>query len=265
VTSPSADDPGTWAAAAGDRSAPLTLRTKLGYSAGQFIDGIVNNALSIFLLFYVTAVCGLSGALAGVALSIGMIVDAVMDPAIGALSDGWHSRLGRRLPFMLMGLVPIAVTFVLIFMLPSGVGQGVLFAWLTVLSILLRISTSFFILPYSAVGAELSDNYAERSSIMTWRWGLGMIGAAIAVALGFGVFLTGHDGLSRRAAYPPFALVLAGIFVVGGLIAARTVYTARGRLHAPSDNIGWLGARVLRGLLEAFRNHSFRILFIGAL
>jgi glycoside/pentoside/hexuronide:cation symporter, GPH family len=255
----------TSAAAVGDRSTPLTLSVKLGYSAGQFIDGIVNNALAVFLLFYVTAVCGLSGALAGVALSVGIIVDAIMDPAIGALSDGWHSRLGRRLPFMLVGLVPIAVTFVLIFMLPTGLGQGFLFAWLTVLSIMLRVSTSLFILPYAAVGAELSDNYAERSSIMAWRWGFGMMGAVIAVALGFGVFLTGHDGLSRRAAYPPFALVLAGIFLLGGLVATRTIYTARGRLHAPSEDVGRLGARMLRGLLETFHNRSFRILFLGAL
>jgi glycoside/pentoside/hexuronide:cation symporter, GPH family len=260
-----AEDPGTSAVAAHNRSAPLTLRVKLGYSAGQLIDGVVNNALAVFLLFYVTAVCGLSGALAGAALSIGIVVDAVMDPAIGALSDGWHSRFGRRLPFMLVGLIPIAVTFVLIFTLPSGLGQGLLFGWLTLLSIMLRISTSLFILPYAAVGAELSDNYAERSSIMAWRWGFGMIGAVIGVALGFGVFLTGHDGLSRRAGYPPFALVLAAIFLLGGAVALRTIYTARGRLHAPTENIGWLGARVLRGLLETFRNRSFRILFIGAL
>ena len=263
---PSADHPGASAAAVGDRSAPLTLGVKVGYSAGQFVDGIVNNALSVFLLFYVTAVCGLPGALAGVALSMGIIIDAVMDPFIGTLSDGWRSRLGRRLPFMLAGLIPTAVAFVLIFLLPPGLGQGFLFAWLAVLSIMLRVSTSLFILPYAAVGAELSDNYAERSSVMTWRWGMGMIGAVIAVALGFGVFFGGHDGLSRRAAYPPFALVLAGIFLVGGLMAARTVYATRGRLHPPpKQTVGWLGARVLREVFETFRNRSFRILFIGAL
>src|SRR5882757_10477946 len=95
----SAQDRGTSALAARDRSTPLPFNLKLGYSAGQFVDGIVNNGLSVFLLFYVTAVCGLPGALAGVALSLGIIVDAVMDPAIGALSDGWRSRFGRRLPF----------------------------------------------------------------------------------------------------------------------------------------------------------------------
>jgi glycoside/pentoside/hexuronide:cation symporter, GPH family len=248
-----------------DRSTPLPFSLKLGYSLGQFIDGIVNNGLSVFLLFYVTAVCGLPGALAGVALSIGIIVDAIMDPAIGAWSDGFRSRWGRRLPFMLAGLIPIAAAFVLIFMLPSGLGQWGLFACLAVLSIILRISTSLFILPYQAVGAELSDDYAERSSVMTWRWGMGMIGAAIAVSLGFGIFLTGPEGLSRRAAYPPFALALAVILLLGGAIAIRTTYLVRERLHAFTHDTGSLGSRLLRGVLEASRNHSFRILFVGAL
>jgi GPH family glycoside/pentoside/hexuronide:cation symporter len=247
------------------RRDPLTLGAKLGYSAGQFVEGVVNNALSVFLLFYVTAVCGLSGALAGVALSLGMVVDAAMDPLIGALSDGWRSRLGRRLPFMLAGLVPISLCFVLLFTLPAGLGQASLFAWVAVLSITLRISMSLFILPYQAVGAELSDDYAERSSLMTWRWGVGMIGAVTAVGLGFGLFFAGHDGLSRRASYPPFAISLGCILLAGGLIASRTTYKARSRLHAPPTSQGRLGARVLRELAEVFRNRSFRVLFVGAL
>jgi len=259
------DGSGPAVATIGERGVRLTLGVKLGYSAGQVVEGVVNNALSVFLLFYLTAVCGLSGALAGVALSVGMVVDAVMDPLIGALTDGWRSRLGRRLPFMLAGLVPIVLCFVLLFTLPAGLGQAALFAWVTVLSVILRISMSLFVLPYQAVGAELSDDYAERSSVMTWRWGVGMIGAVAAVALGFGLFFAGHDGLSRRAAYPPFALSLAGILLVGGLLAARTTYASRSRLHAPTRDDGPIAARLVRDLGEVFRNRSFRVLFIGAL
>src|SRR5258708_24128776 len=152
-----AEDPGTLTLATRDQSARLALPIKLGYAAGQFVDGIVNNALSVFLLFYVTAVCGLPGGLAGVALSLGIIVDAVMDPAIGAWSDGSRSRLGRRLPFMLAGLLPTAVTFVLMFKLATNLCQWVLFLLLALLSIILPISTSLFILPYHVVGAEHSD------------------------------------------------------------------------------------------------------------
>jgi GPH family glycoside/pentoside/hexuronide:cation symporter len=241
----------------------LPFRHTLGYSAGQVVDGIVNQSLGIFLLFYVTTVCGLPGGLAGAALATGLVVDAVLDPLIGSSTDGWRSRLGRRLPFMMVGLPAIAILFVAIFSLPTGISNAALFVWLTVLSVLLRIATSLFILPYSAVGAELSEDYAERSSIMAWRWGIGMLGTLVAVVLGFGVFF--KTGTTHRDAYTPFALTLAVIFVTFGLISLRTVGKTLDRQHPPVRGAGGLHARVWRELGEVFRNRSFRILFGSAL
>jgi glycoside/pentoside/hexuronide:cation symporter, GPH family len=237
----------------------------LGYSSGQLVEGIVTNALLVFLLFYATSVCGLSGGLAGLALSAGLVVDAVMDPLIGSLSDSWRSRLGRRLPFMMSGLAPIAIIFVLIFSLPKGLSQTLLFAWLTTLSVALRISLSLFILPYQAIGAELSDDYVERSQLMAWRWAVGQVGALVAIGLGFGVFFNGKAGLSTRAAYSPFALSLAVLFVAGGLVALWVAYQTRGRQHPPAAARGAIVVRLLRELGELFRNRSFVILFVGAL
>ena len=247
------------------RKAPLRLGATLGYSAGQLIDSVINNTLLVFLLFYVTVVCGLPGALAGAALSVGLVVDAVMDPLIGSLSDSWRSRWGRRLPFMMAAIAPVAVTFVLIFALPKGWPPTLLALWLAALSIVMRVSMSVFLLPYQAVGAELSDDYAERSGIMAWRWGVGQVGAVLAVFLGFGVFLGGKNGLSNRAAYLPLAVTLAVIFTVGALISARMVGRNLGRLHAQAAPAGRLHTRLFRDLAEIARHRSFQILFIGAL
>ena len=247
------------------RAGPLPWRLKLGYSSGQVLDGIVTQSLGIFLLFYVTTVCGLPGALAGLALAAGLVVDAFMDPLIGTLSDGWRSRFGRRLPFMMVGVPAVAVLFTLIFSLPRGLGTVGLFIWLTTLSICLRIAMSLFILPYSAVGAELSDDYAERSSIAAWRWGIGMFATLIAVLLGFGVFFAGPGGLSHRGAYTPFALTLSALIVVFTLISLRTTQATLGRLHPPVATTGGLHARIVAELGEVLRNRSFRILFAGAL
>ncbi len=247
------------------KAAPLKLGVKLGYSAGQLVEGVFNNALSVFLLFYVTTACGLSGGLAGIALSAGILVDAVMDPLIGSLSDRWRSRFGRRLPFMVVGLVPLTICFLLIFALPSGLSQIGLAVWLAVLSIVMRISMSMFVLPYQAVGAELSDDYAERSSLMTWRWGIGQLGALIVIVLGLGVFLGGKNGLTHRAAYIPFGVCLAAVLVAGALVAIRTTWVMRARLHPPQASEGGIGVSLVREMAEVFRNPSFRILFFGAL
>lgn len=248
-----------------DRIAPLPFATKIGYSLGQVIDGIVSQSLGIFLFFYVTAVCGLPGGLAGIALAVGLAVDAVMDPLIGSASDGLRSRLGRRLPFMLVGLPAVAILFVAIFALPTGLSTTVLFVWVMTLSVLLRIAMSLFILPYQALGAELSDDYTERSSIMTWRWGLGVLGTVVAVMLGFAVFFRGAGGTLNRAGYMPFAVTLAAIFIVSGLLSLRTIASTLDRQHPVVPSEISLRLRVVSELREVFQNRSFRILFGSAL
>jgi glycoside/pentoside/hexuronide:cation symporter, GPH family len=250
---------------AGRGFARLPFKLKLGYSAGQLVDGIVTNGLNIFLLFYLTAVCGLPGGLAGAALSVGLVVDALMDPLIGSTSDACHARLGRRLPFMLVGAPATALLFVLIFSLPRGWSTTSLFLWVTVLSVLLRVSLSAFLLPYQAVGAEITDDDRERTSLVAWRWGVGILGTLGAVLLGFGVFFAGAGGLSQRGAYTPFAATLATILLLGAAVSAWAVAATRGRQYPPAREGRQSLARLGRELLEIFHNRSFLILFTGAL
>ena len=242
------------------RSLRLPFGQKLGYATGALVDGTALHPLNVFLLFYATAVCGLPAALAGAAISAGLVVDALIDPLIGSYSDRHRSRLGRRLPFMLVGVPLVGVAFVLLFSLPEGWAQGALLTWLALSHALLRVSVSLFSLPQVALAAELSDSYVERSSIVTWRWLFYMLGGISGVVLGFGVFFTGPEGLARRAGYTPFALSLAAIIVVGGLIACRTAAATRPREHgAPAKEGGRL--QVFADVAEAFRNRTFRILF----
>ena len=247
------------------RLTPLHRSLVVGYSAGSLVDGVVTNGLAMFQLFYVTAVCGLSGGLAGLALSAGLVVDAVMDPLIGSLSDAWRSRWGRRLPFMLVGAPLTAALFVAVFSLPARLGQTQLFVSLMVLSILLRISLSLYLLPYQAVGAELSDDYRERSILVAWRWMASVLGVLIALLLGFGLFFTGPAGLTRRGAYTPFAVSLAGVALAGAGGAAFAVAATRDRQHRPPPDAGSAFKVFLVGLGEVIRNRSFRVLFVGSL
>jgi GPH family glycoside/pentoside/hexuronide:cation symporter len=257
--------PSMLASAADTRADKLPLPSKVSYAAGQLVELVVGSMLNVFVLFYVTAVCGLPGWLAGIALGAGLVVDAAMEPLIGSLTDGWRSRYGRRVPFMIAGLVPIVVTFNLIFALPTGMGDTALFLWLMLLSVSLRISLSIYTLPYQALGAELSDDYAERSSIAAWRWGIGILGTVAVIALGYGVFLEGPDGLSHRASYLPLTLSLSLILVAGALIAIRTGLVTRHRQHETVAPSAAIHVRLLGEVVEVFRNRTFRILFASML
>lgn len=243
----------------------LPLPRKIGYSAGQMVELIVGSTMNSFALFYVTAVCGLSGGLAGLALGAGLVIDAFMDPFIGSLSDGWRSRFGRRVPFMVVGLVPLLLAFNLIFSLPSTLNSTLLFVWLMTLSISLRVALSTFGLAYQALGADLSDDYTERSSIATWRWGIGILGTLAVIVLGYGVFLSGPGGLSHRAGYLPLTLTLSVLIVAAGFLAIRTGLAARAPQHEAAAPTQAIHHRLFGEMAEMFRNRTFRTLFASKL
>lgn len=247
------------------RAGRLPLGLKAQYGFGALVELTVGSMLNIFVLFYATAVCGLPGWMAGVALGVGLVVDAVMEPLIGSLTDGWRSKFGRRVPFMAAGLVPILVAFNLMFALPTAFGHAALFVWLMFLSVSLRIALSVFTLPYQALGAELSDDYAERSSIAAWRWGIGIFGTIAVIVLAYGVFLTGEDGMSRRDAYLPLTLSLSIIIIMGALVATRVGLVTRDRQHQLTVPVGGLAGRLVNEVAEMFRSQTFVVLLISAL
>lgn len=243
------------------RKRRLGLGFKSLYGSGSLVDGVSNGALTYFLLFYLTAVCGLSGAAAGAALLIALLVDAFADPAIGLLTDHTRSKTGRRHPYLLYSTVPVAVLFGLLFSIPAGFQGASLIAYATACAIALRIGLSLFSLPYIAVGAEVTDDYVERSSLVSWRICFTMLGSFIAIGLGLGVFMSGADGLVNRAAYAPFAWTCAAIMAAGGFAAAFATRGVLDRLHAPEARAAPKPGRLLGEIGEIFQNRSFVILF----
>lgn len=247
------------------RRRPLPRLAKLAYGLGGTVDGVTSNALNFFVMFYATIVCGLDGWIAGLALSLGLVVDAIVDPLIGSLSDGCRARLGRRLPFMLTGLPLTAVSLTLLFSIPPGLGTAVTFALLLIGSTCLRVSVSLFNLPFLAFGAELTDDHGERSSVAAWRWAAGMTGGLITIVIGFGIFFRGPGGTANRAAYSGFAMASAIAMVIAALGSLVAVARLRHRAHPAIVDGARLPNTFMRQLAAAARNRSFRVLFVATL
>ena len=196
----------------------LTFNTKFAYGIGQLAEGLKNSALSTFVLFYYNQVLGLSGTLAGTAILIALLFDAVSDPLAGSLSDNWQSRWGRRHPFMYASALPLGIAFFFLFSPPEGLSEFSLFLWLTVTVVLTRGAMTLYHVPHIALGAELSEDYDERTQVVSYRYFLGFAGYLVAYYLGFGVFFKDTAEFSRGQfnvdAYAPFAFVLAVTMVV---------------------------------------------------
>ena len=239
----------------------LTVRIKATAGAGQLVESISTALVATFLFFYYTALLGLPGSLVGAATAVTLLIDAIADPLLGSISDNARSRWGRRAPFMLVGAPLVALGLGLIFTPPHGLSTWGLFAWLVGTSLLLRFAVSIFHVPFLALGAELSEDYVERSSVVAWRTAFSIAGPVAILVLGYGVFLGGPLGLRHAQGYAPLAWSAAGMILVGGLVAVLGVRRFAGGLPVGARTGGVLHRRLLKELTEIFNNPSFRVMF----
>jgi GPH family glycoside/pentoside/hexuronide:cation symporter len=236
---------------------------KLFYSLGQTAQsGGFDTAIG-FVFFYYTAVLGLSGALVGAALAVSLAFDAVADPVIGSWSDNIHSRFGRRLPLMIGATPLVALSVGLLFSPPTGLGQGLLFAWLTLMSVAARSFISLYNVPYIALGAEMATGYAERTSVVVYRAVAGIVAGAAVTAMAFTLFFA-NGGLQRPGGYLGFGWSVAGILLVTMTVCCLGIWRYAARLPQPTPQAGSMWRRLPREVAEIFANPSFRVLFLSA-
>ena len=74
----------------------VPLVPKFVYAVGAAAEAIIGVAFNAFNFFFYTNIMGVPGTLAGLAITIALVFDAVTDPLVGTLSDRWRSKLGRR-------------------------------------------------------------------------------------------------------------------------------------------------------------------------
>jgi GPH family glycoside/pentoside/hexuronide:cation symporter len=163
---------------------------KLAYGLGSATQGVGNVALSTTTVtFYLVSVVGLRPALVGAVVLGSLVVDAVVDPAIGRASDMLRSRWGRRHPFMFASIVPIALAMCLLWVRPAGLSSGAMAAYALTMLVALRVAISLYQIPSDALAPELAPDYHERTNLLSYRWFFGLAGfAAMGIVLG-AVFL----------------------------------------------------------------------------
>ena len=250
------------------RSQVLALRHKLAFGVGQTAEGLKFNAFNTFLLFYYSQILGLSASICGLAIFIALCVDAITDPIAGYLSDNTKSKWGRRHPYMFVSIIPLGISFYCLFNPPTGMTDNPLFIWLTVTAIGVRVSMTLFSIPHMSLGAELSDDYVERSSIFGVSTFFGFFGGITCAALGYLWFFKATpeqpNGLLNAAAYPDFGTTLAiGMMVAIALCAYGTLPLIKNLHTIDSQSNGPFLKSVFEGFLEAFRSSSFKVLFLG--
>ncbi len=160
----------------------VSLGTRIGWGFGGLADNYIMNVLNmIFLVLYVQYF-KMPPMLAATALAIPRFMDAVTDPLIGNISDNTRSKWGRRRPYMVTGAVLSAILLPL-FWTPLGDAtqinwwQNTAFIYAVILGTIYAITYTLFVVPYTALGYELTPDYDEKTRVLAWRMYIGLIGS----------------------------------------------------------------------------------------
>ena len=244
----------------------VSMRTKLAFGVGASGEAGTLWMFNALTFFFYNQILGLPADLAGIAVFIAIVFDAITDPIMGSISDRFRSKYGRRHPFMFVAPGPILIALFFIFNPPDSVNTTFeLFVWYTFFTVLLRASLTLFTVPHLALGAELSDDYDERSKVMSYNVLFGYVGVVFMHVFAWFVIFNNFEGGQRNIeAYTPI-LIYASFLILFCLLASA--WFTKDQIpylkKPPNDGerIGFI--RLMKDMKGALSNKNYLNLLLG--
>jgi GPH family glycoside/pentoside/hexuronide:cation symporter len=202
----------------------LPLRKKIGYGLGDLGISISYFTVGFFFIYYLTDIVGLEPYLAGLAYFIGKAWDSLNDPLIGALNDRSASPLGRKRSYLLWCVIPFAISFIVLWMVPLDAGQTVKFLFATAAMLLYATLYSLIAVPYMALVPVMTDDYDERTQIVGIRAVLSTLGTLV----GGGAAMLVSRFASELMGLRVMALTFSILLVLTVFVAAQSVRNLEG-------------------------------------
>jgi glycoside/pentoside/hexuronide:cation symporter, GPH family len=237
----------------------LSVWQKVIYGFGDLALAIRQTAFQFALLPFFTDVVMLAPWLAGLGKMLGLVWDGVNDPVTGYVSDRTRTRLGRRRPFLIAAAIPMGLTFAVLWMPPSDMSGLMAFAYMVLVYIVLDTCFTLYATPYLALGAELSDDYHERTQLSAARSFFHVIGLFLGGAMPFVMLGLYPDDKARG--YATMGIVVGAFMTVVALITGFGV-RERIRCDVEPSSDGPSFRAFLGGLGATMQNRAFRIMVI---
>ena len=212
------------------RAGGLDPSVRRGYGVGSVATGAFGTVPGLLLLPYLTDHIGIAAGIAGVIVFAPKAWDVVLNPIAGRVSDRSQHPDGKRRPFLIRAGLLLAACFVLLFAGPtSPVWAGA--AWVAVAYLACATAYSFFQVPYVAMPAEMTDDYDERTRLMTWRVAI----LALAILVSGGASPAIRDALGPEWGYRAVGLFVGGLIALGAWGAWRGTRSAPALHEAPAE------------------------------
>ncbi|MCB1325600.1 MAG: MFS transporter [Spirochaetales bacterium] len=236
------------------REGILPVWMKAGYGAGDLGGNLFFTVVAFWLTNYLTDEVKLSGTMAGLAILLGKLWDAVTDPAVGLLSDRTRTRWGRRRPWFLFAAVPLGFAMLFMFTNPGFESAMALFFWASGAYMLLCTVYTCVNIPYNALTPELTADFDERTSLNGYRMIFAVIGTLIGAGTALPIISAFED---RTQGFMAMGAIFGTLMALSSLVPFFFVREPV-RAEAPKDKSMFM--YLVHAYRDAFRNKPFLLI-----
>ena len=246
--------------------ARMATRTKLFYGLGSVAFGVSTLGLSSSLLQpYLNRVIGLPALWVGTAIMLTLMLDAVIDPIIGHVSDKLRTPWGRRHPLMYLSIPLVAVACIAFWNTPADWGPEKAGPVLVVLLVLLRIAVSLYEVPSAALAPELAPDYNDRTGLFSYRFFFGVVGGLVMNVVLYRVFLSPEaGGILNPAGYGRYGFTAAAVMALSIFVSTLGTHNRIPHLIRPVER-KVPTAQVMREVIGTVTNPSLVVVMLSGL
>lgn len=156
-----------------DQKETLTSRKlieRFSYGCGDFGCNIIYTAMSAFLMFYYSDYAGISTLAVGTIMLVSRVFDGISDIIMGIIVDRTKSRFGKARPWLLRMCIPFALSGILLFSVPAGMGDAAKLVYVFITyNLTSTVVYTAINVPYSALNALMTQDPYERSVLSIFR------------------------------------------------------------------------------------------------
>jgi len=238
----------------------VPLGQKAAFGAGHLVLNLYPGALGFFMFFLLTAF-GMDPFLAGLLGGLPRFFDAITDPIMGFVSDNTSSKWGRRRPYIFVGGIISAITFVLLWQLNETNSAEYNFWYFLIMSMVFLIGNTMFATPLVGLGYEMTSDYNERTRLMAFSQTVGLIAWVIVpwfwvIIANPKIFSSQAEGVRTMSLYVGIACLILGLLPA---IFCRGIDSAKmgDRKELSLKNIFSNFKDLFRSIGEAVKNKPF--------
>jgi GPH family glycoside/pentoside/hexuronide:cation symporter len=231
-----------------------SLPVRWGFALVPLASATGFQLMAVLGLRFMTDSLAIPAALAGAIFALVKIWDGIADPMVGFLSDRTKTRFGRRLPYVLAGSILMPLCILGFFAAPSLGSTMLMAGFIAIILMLHGTAYSLVYVPMSCMSVEATDDYHERSVILTYKSNGQNVSNVLGSTLPPWLLVLWS---ASRAGHAKMGLTIAALILVLGLAGVAMLRNARAT-RAPTVQTGNLWGQAVM----AWRNKPFRMLVL---